>query len=1424
MSRARSAGRASIDVVGADANNLKNVDVSFPLKQISVVTGVSGSGKSSLLADTVAAEGSRRLRTFLGTSQQEFERDDVRAFIGALPPTILVGQRGFRPSVRTTIGTATGYLCALRRLFVLASAPYSERAKAHVPTPSPEPYARWIARHYRGPAEVWTVPVREQCTDGVAAVRRLASHGIRRVTVHSETDPPRLQESGRTVEVCEFRALNPDAPHTIEALVGTIEVGGSLEAGLLGEILERAFPAGNGSVVVMLPAATDPALAGPFGPRLDSTKHWVHPDDPEVFARPSVHLLSFNAPEHEDSGACPECGGTGVGSRLRESALVRYPDRSMRDGAFDIWTEKNYKYVHVQHETIEGLRGMHGFSPDVPWAKLPASARALVLDGSGSEPVFDRDASGRKIGTGRPFPGFRRIILDKAAARTKVAEQLAAYVETGPCDACGGTRWSFQARALRVAGHGIAEILGMTFMEAEAFAAPGGEFARAVPSKARPFVAAVHRHAHSIASVGLGYLTGDRGMLDVSEGESRRIRLARVLDAGESGLCLLLDEPARGLHEVDLSRLAAALERLRGEHTVILNEHRERLWDVADWHVEVGPCAGASGGEIVYAGPRRKTVEGGYEPLRTPVPPAPDQRQVAIRGASIHNVRDVDCEIPLGRLTCISGVSGAGKSSFVRGVLAPALLQSVGGRSPDFALRRGSWRSIKGTDTVREVVALDQVMPPPNRRSLVATFTGVFDDIRKVFGSSPAARRDGLSASDFGVNAGNGRCQVCLGGGEVADGDLWLPCPACGGSRYGHAAMSVRIAGVNVQELLDTPVEQLSGCAETFRIPPRLVAAMCDLEIGYVSLGRRIDTLSGGEVQRLRLAMRLGAVSTGASFFILDEPAIGLHPHDVRRLATALDRVLDGGRNTMVIVEHDLQLIRSADWVIEFGPGSGPDGGRIVFAGSPTEMAAAGTPTGLALAGKLPTWKRPPQARKRTAAEQVPPLQEQVARTTALLRTLISGDATETSGSDEGSVEPVVVVSERFWSGRDHWEVAGLDHELPKLLLDVQRPPSADIFTELLATWEENRDCWLAVQPFLTEMQVWGTDLPVSVVQAVSSHFTKEGLRLVTTTGDAVRKGYDVRYVRATGARLVPQDDGGDARLRALRDASALGARYVELRDPAGRLRATASDRLLNLEAGIVAPMVPLPSHFSRRDPLGRCPTCEGRRVVTAVSESLVIKDRKATPDSDRFLAPEVEAVMKGVRRNELKPFLRRLAAEGLWDPDAPFEQLKPELRNLILFGFWSRPGAGSFLKNKSADPSVVSSWLQWDGLYRHVLDQAGRSRDTEWMRRVRGSARAVRCPRCRGSGLQTFATLLKVGDLSFAEWSVLADPGRMLGSLRGLEPRTPRQRHTWKRLLHCLEPLAKSGPSPAPVAVVERSVESFTTMRPMNPGVVQGS
>jgi excinuclease UvrABC ATPase subunit len=527
----------------------------------------------------------------------------------------------------------------------------------------------------------------------------------------------------------------------------------------------------------------------------------------------------------------------------------------------------------------------------------------------------------------------------------------------------------------------------------------------------------------------------------------------------------------------------------------------------------------------------------------------------------------------------------------------------------------------------------------------------------------------------------------------------------------------------------------------------------------------------------------------------------------------AIDRLLHNGRNTVVIVEHNLRLIRSADWVLDFGPGSGPDGGRIIFAGSPEQLARTKTQTGLALAGKLPAQIRLPESAKTIIAGQKLPPKAQLERTSALMRTLISGDGPTVLESEGGLAEPTVVIAERFWSEHNSWEVAGLDREIPKFLLDVQRSAKEGAFAELLSRWADERDCWLAIQPFLTDMQVWGSSLPASVVRTTSSHIAREGLQLVSTRGDQIRKDFDARHVRATGKRFVPEGNSKEAHRRALRDAIAIGAGYVELRDRIGRLRAVASNRLLDIELAVIAPMVPVPSHFSRLDPRGRCPMCKGKRTVTAISEKLVIGNRHVPPDSERFLTAQAHAVMKGVLRNELNPFLRRLAREELWDSKSSFDQLQRSKRDLIMFGFWSRPGPGSFLKSSSANPLEVSSWLRWDGLYRHVLNQADRSQNIGWAEEIRKSAFAVRCQLCGGSGLQQFANLLRVGEISFPEWTMLSPSTRMLALLRAVAPHSPRQKETKERILDCLAPLQTPASSMVSSAVVKEAVKSFTTM-----------
>jgi len=1399
-------------VVGADANNLKRVNVDFPLGSITVVTGISGSGKSSLLADTLAAEGARRTQIFLGLSQRELERKDVSGFVSALPPTVLVGQRGFRPSIRTTVGTATGFLNVLRQLFLRGSTPFSDQVGEPVPPPSPETYAEWIAGHYRGEAEIWAVPVRQKRTDGTAAVARLAKSGISSLRLYSESDPPRYAESGRALEIDRFRPLNPAVAHTIEALVEKLEVAGAASRPALLSALEKGFAAGDGSLVVMLPDSKQAALAGAFGARLDSCHHWVHPRAAEVFHPPSAHLLSFNAPTHEWSGACPICAGTGVSRGLRIDALVTRPERSLNEGAFSLWTAKNYKYLHVQHETINGLSGFSGFEPDVAWRDLPQAARNLVLDGSGDTLVQDLDSRGRKIGRPRPFRGFRSLILEKAAGRSKAAEELSGLVEEGVCVACEGTRWSPQARALRVAGKSIADILALSFAEVEALVAPGGPWVKAVPAAVRGLANAIGEQATGLRLVGVDYLSGARGMLEVSGGESRRIRLARILLAREAGLSFLFDEPARGLHEQDLPQLAEAFCRLRGRHTVILNEHRRHLWGIADHLIEMGPGAGEAGGEVVYAGTPSDQPAAVRQVGRSTAATAETAKRLTVKGAELHNLKGVDLSIPLGLLTCICGVSGSGKSSFIRGILVPAIVRA--GKAPqDFGPRyRGRWRSVSGLEYLSELIALDQGMPSPNRRSLVATATGLFDAVRNAFALSPDAKREGLSASDFGINGGKGRCEACLGIGEVDD-DVASPCPRCGGARFGRAALAVRVHGFNIRELLEVPVKQLAAVAHPFGMPESLLATMVELDIGYLALGRRVDSLSGGELQRLRLAIRLAKSSNAGALFILDEPAAGLHPSDVNVLIGALDRVVKDGQNSLIVVDHDLDLISQSDWVVEFGPGAGSEGGRIIFEGSAADLRRADTPTGRALRGQCDLQRRDGARTKKPAGDARSTPRQKADRTRSLLRALFTGEAPLEEEPEVGMADPTVILDSRLWQNHDAWEVGGLDLELPKLLLDMEQSAREGSDERLLALWSLQKKAWLTVQPVLTELATWGRGIPASALARTRALAAEEGLRLVDTNGMPARDGTDVAALRATGPRFAPKSDAEAERGAILRDAIAVGVGYVELRSEAGRLLATAGDRLVDLEHGLVGPMKPVPADFSRHEPRGRCPACDGSRTVARVEESRIIARRDLAPEASGFFTKEAEAVLRGVRRSALIPFLRQLEKEGLWRGGTSFQRLNPEERDLILHGYWARPGPGSFLKSRAADPAQVSSWLRWDGLHAALLREADRSKNPVWLSAIRAGTVKRLCSVCEGTGLRRHAALLAVANEPYPRWASALSPERKYRLLKALEPATPRQRKTHGRLLKCLEPLAEGGSAED---VLELCVRTFTTIRPV--------
>jgi energy-coupling factor transporter ATP-binding protein EcfA2 len=572
-------------------------------------------------------------------------------------------------------------------------------------------------------------------------------------------------------------------------------------------------------------------------------------------------------------------------------------------------TDKNQIY-HIQHETIEGCAG--------------SSRRRPVEHPRRGDWSWDRagsPSSARKTACGWAHLARSRAsaaILDRLARGTKV--RRASLCRRGP-EPITSARGGRTRRAIRVGGVGIHQLLAQPFVDLAAFTEDDG-FGAEVPEGARGLVRLLHHQARALDSVGLGHLSGDRGMLEVSEGEGRRARLAAVLNASHTGLCLLLDEPARGLHDEDVEGLADALAELATAHTVVMNEHRHAIARAADHLVELGPGAGDAGGEVIYQGPMYKSTWGKAPRIVRAHPPVTRARHARVRGPS---TTEVSCDLPLGRLTCLTGVSGSGKSSFVRGILVPAVAGALQPqpRLDDFGLRSGTWESIAGVEHLTGLVALDQKAPPPNRRSTVATFLDVADHIRAAFAATDEARRVGLSVIDFGLNTGEGRCQICLGIGEVEDRDVWTPCPLCGGTRFAQEALSVRVDGESIAALLETPVSALR-VRSTRMLSPHLplFEAMVDLGLGHLSLGRRLDTLSGGEVQRLRIAGKLAA----RALFVLDEPAAGLH-HDGS--PARADRILDGG---------DL----SSSWYnadhpgrgLEIGRVGGPHGGRVVAAGT----------------------------------------------------------------------------------------------------------------------------------------------------------------------------------------------------------------------------------------------------------------------------------------------------------------------------------------------------------------------------------------------------------------------------------------------------------------------------------------------------------
>ena len=1418
----------SLEIVGAHINNLKSVDAVLPLRKATMVVGVSGSGKSSLLSDTLATEANTRMRRFLGVDQPHLRNEDVAAFLGPLPASIHFTQAAFRASRRTTVATSTGLLALLRRHFSRHSIPWAKELGSIVPPPSPTSYAAWIERHYNGSLVVWAIVERWQRTDGTRAVSRLKKHGVQAATLLSDTDPPSQRDRGREIDLDTFRPLSSNARHLIEAEVGRVQLSGKCPA--LTHLLVRAFDIGGDVIVAFDQGQCLPKqLQTDRGIQLDSALHWVHPEQAEPFFVPSGALLSFNSPSNPRSGACKACNGLGRVRTVLSSALVVHPERSMHEGCLALWTEKNYRYVNIQHETIEGLRGVRGFAPDIPWRELGSDARHVVLYGTGDHAIADVDRrTQRRVSAARRFSGFVPEILRRAEGK-RSAYPLGDFVTEGFCTECDGTRWSREARALRLGDWHIEDILALSFGKLLDLAKPEGSLERQLPVPSRPLVAGLHAAATAFVEAGLGHISPERGMTTLSEGEGRRSRLAALLRTHGEGLALLLDEPARGLHEQDVRRLSVGLEKLKRRHTLIINEHRLSLAKVADQLLEMGPEAGERGGQIVYQGPpeRITQITQGVSQIastRRRLAVRSNDERLTVAGAQIHTISNLTCSIPLRRLVTITGVSGSGKSSFVRGILVPALAKELSDRvdCDGFSWYEGTWESFEGYSNISSVLALEPRTPSTQRRSTVATLLGLAKDLREIFGRSSEAARLNLKPADFGWNAGQGRCKTCLGMGEVEYDAGWAACSDCGGSRFGDEVLSVRLNGLNVADILTLSMTQLLAhplAAEAGWCP--LLEQLVALELGYLTPGRRLDRVSGGEHQRLRIAQTLANLTPEGLLLVLDEPSAGLHPKDVERLLSVLDRVVGGGANTVLLVEHNLDLIRASDWVIDFGPGGGPEGGRVVGQGPPDKIAKLNTPTGRVLGTKPQPFpsSNSTSVHPRSRTGKVDP-RASVGIARQWLRRLIGEDVPAENLDAEDFDDLAVIFDEAAAVARPH-EIGGLDIEIARLALDREDESTRDI-QSLAEIWAENPDAHLQIHPLLEEIRVWGSRLPVSVERTAQNRITRLGL-------EAARSALtpqDLLNYRATGTRFQLVTETLSERIQRVRDALTVGGGYVELSNSQQCVLGAIRRRHFSLEPSnpTVSPLVTGSTCLSRSHAAGRCPCCTGIGSVQTIDERLLISQRRADPLEESLLSEETLGVLRGVRRSSFLPFFKRMIAEGLWSQGRPFFRLSPDEHAILLHGYWRRPGHGSFLKKARAKPDDVRSWLRWDGLIPAVQAEVKRSKNVQWRKHVETSSKSVECPHCHGTGLQLHTRAIQIGPHSLFEWVRRGTLGDFVQALDSFDSPSQRAQRMKLRILHCLEPLTDAVPQ-APLrepitdsnllrSVFERTAQSMLQLK----------
>ncbi|MDO5721098.1 MAG: excinuclease ABC subunit UvrA [Actinomycetaceae bacterium] len=925
----------SLIVRGARQHNLKGVNLDLPRDAMIVFTGLSGSGKSSLAFDTIFAEGQRRYVESLSSYARQFlgqmDKPDVD-FIEGLSPAVSIDQKSTSRNPRSTVGTITEIYDYLRLLYARAGTPHCPECGERITAQSVQQIVdSTLAREDNSRLMVLSPLVRGRKGEYRELLEELPAKGFVRVVI-----------DGQLYHLDDAPTLEKNIKHDIDAVVDRVVLRGNIRQRLTDSV-ETALELSGGLVIIEEVGTDKPASERR---RRYSQQRACPNDHPLALEEIEPRTFSFNAPY----GACPQC--TGLGSRLEVDPELVVPDEelSLAEGAVAVWTANN-KY---HRNLLRALGKELGFSLDTAWKDLPAKIRKAVLYGKDYQVhVKFRNRWGRQRSYTTGFEGAVHYIERKRSETESPhqLERLNAYMREIPCPTCQGARLKPEVLAVTINDLSIAQLCELSVSESQQFLEKlqlTGPAARI----AAPVLTEINARLRFLNDVGLSYLTLARAAGTLSGGEAQRIRLATQIGSGLVGVLYVLDEPSIGLHQRDNRRLIETLERLRNlGNTLIVVEHDEETIEAADWVVDIGPGAGEHGGEIVHSGTleqlrkNTKSITGDYLAGRREITmpaqrrPVDPERMLKVKGARENNLDNISVDFPLGVMIAVTGVSGSGKSTLVNSILYRSLASRLNGAR----IVPGRHRSITGVEDLDKVVHVDQSPIGRTPRSNPATYTGVWDHVRALFAETQEAKVRGYKPGRFSFNVKGGRCEACKGDGTLKIEmnflpDIYVPCEVCKGQRYNRETLEVTYKGLNVAQVLDLPIAQ---AAEFFSHIPRIARhlnTLVEVGLGYVRLGQSATTLSGGEAQRVKLASELQRRSRGRTVYVLDEPTTGLHSEDIRKLLLVLDGLVEKG-NTVIVIEHNLDVIKSADWLIDLGPEGGGGGGRIVAQGTPEDVA-----------------------------------------------------------------------------------------------------------------------------------------------------------------------------------------------------------------------------------------------------------------------------------------------------------------------------------------------------------------------------------------------------------------------------------------------------------------------------------------------------